>query len=219
MYLINHFHQQYQHCSLTNSVVSLTSLCTHTKAFFLLVKSDTKITVKGKQAITSQNFLVSFLITERNVGTAPQIPYASFPVCYLLILYNLRYNTFHPICIKSTVYGADTVEPNLKTDLMDIKHSCSCTFQSSRQSFVLLSLQIHNFTECLPVEERLQVQFTVSMSIQRFATPEIYNKPCIQIHPVDVISGSYLRCNKSLYIKYLFYVVESIFQSLHHNTT
>jgi hypothetical protein len=61
VYFINHSHQQYQHCGLQNCIVLLTSLCTQTEILFLLIISDTQITVKGKQAISfSHNFLYFF---------------------------------------------------------------------------------------------------------------------------------------------------------------
>jgi hypothetical protein len=61
VYSTNHSHQQYQHCSLPNSIALLTSLPILTTVFFLLFVSDTQIMVKGKQAISSfQNFLFHF---------------------------------------------------------------------------------------------------------------------------------------------------------------
>jgi hypothetical protein len=48
VYLINNFNQYFQQCGLSNCIVFLTSLRIHTKVFFLLAVSDTKVTVKEK---------------------------------------------------------------------------------------------------------------------------------------------------------------------------
>jgi hypothetical protein len=48
VYLVNHSHEQYQHCSLTNCIVLLTRLRIHTEVFFLIFVSDTQIKMKGK---------------------------------------------------------------------------------------------------------------------------------------------------------------------------